>query len=218
MGPCSLDMLRSVAAVLEVRLDITGRWRGADGERLMSERHARMATGATSHLITVDWAVRPEVSFSIYGERGVIDLLAWHEESRTLLVVELKTAIVDVGELLGTFDRKRRLAATIARDLGWDAGMVAACLWLSDTRTNHRRLAEHEAILRAALPADGRTLQAWLRRPTGPIAALAFLPISPVPVTGQGARLSGKASQADSWPRARVASTAVARHRGSTVG
>lgn len=33
----------------------------------------------------------PEVSFSIYGQRGVIDILAWHAATRSLLVIELKT-------------------------------------------------------------------------------------------------------------------------------
>ena len=39
---------------------------------------------------------------------GVIDVLAWHEPTRSLLVIELKPAIADVNALLGTFDRKQR--------------------------------------------------------------------------------------------------------------
>ena len=53
------------------------------------------------------WMLAPEVSFSVYGERGVIDILAWHPGRRALLVIELKTDLVDMNELLGTFDRKR---------------------------------------------------------------------------------------------------------------
>ena len=49
------------------------------------------------------------MSFSIFGERGVIDVAAWNAEHRALLVIELKTDIVDVNELVGTFDRKVRL-------------------------------------------------------------------------------------------------------------
>ena len=48
------------------------------------------------------WVVRPEVSFSIYGERGVIDVLAWHPARRAILVIELKTELVDINELMGT--------------------------------------------------------------------------------------------------------------------
>jgi hypothetical protein len=40
------------------------------------------------------------VTFSIYGERGSIDLLAWHSETRTLLVVELKSELTSIEETL----------------------------------------------------------------------------------------------------------------------
>jgi hypothetical protein len=65
--------------------------------------------------------VVPEVSFSIFGERGVIDVLAWHAATRTILVIELKTVIADVNELIGNVDRKRRLAPRVAAERGWDA-------------------------------------------------------------------------------------------------
>ena len=55
-----------------------------------------------------EWIARPEVSFSIYGERGVIDLLAWHAATRSLLVVELKTELIDLQDLVSVLDRKRR--------------------------------------------------------------------------------------------------------------
>lgn len=122
------------------------------------------------------WVLVPEVSFSIYGERGVIDILAWHEATRTLPVIELKTELVDISETMGTLDRKRRNARAIARVRGWDPVSVATWLILRDTRTNRRRLAEHRRTLRAALPSDGRSIAGWLRRPSGAIAALSFLP------------------------------------------
>lgn len=121
------------------------------------------------------WLIAPEVTYSIYGERGVIDVVAWHAASRTLLVVELKTLLVDVNDLMGSMDRRRRLATRIARDRGWFPIAVGAWVAIADTSTNHRRLADHATVLRIAFPGDGRTLRGWLRRPTGPIAALSFL-------------------------------------------
>jgi hypothetical protein len=132
--------------------------------------------------------LRPEVSFSIWGERGVLDVLAWHVEQRALLVVELKTELIDIGELLATLDRKRRLAPLVAKDLGWLSDSASTCVLLPDHRTNHRRLAQHAAVLRAALPADGRGLRRWLAHPAGPIHALAFLPDSPATTTGNESR------------------------------
>jgi len=68
-----------------------------------SSRHAFLAESVVDALRrdSPEWQVFPEVSFSIWGERGVIDLLAWHPGRRALLVIELKTELVDVGELHG---------------------------------------------------------------------------------------------------------------------
>ena len=67
------------------------------------------------------WVAEPEVSFAIRGERGVIDILAWHPARQMLLVIELKTDIADINELVGTADRKRRLAVEVAIERGWIA-------------------------------------------------------------------------------------------------
>lgn len=170
----SLQTLRKVATGLGVQLDLTGRWRGGEGARLVAERHSVMSESVTRTLPRTGWEVRVEVSFSIYGERGVIDILAWHPATRTVLLIELKTEIVDVGELLATFGRKRRLLDQVARQQGWSP-LALACAVLVDDRTmNRTRVRDHHATLRAELPADGRTLAAWLRAPSGSIAALGF--------------------------------------------
>ena len=124
------------------------------------------------------WVSAPEVSFSVRGERGVIDLLARHPGSGALLVIELKTEIVDVQETIGTLDRKRRLAKLIARERGWTAAHVSAWLIVADSRSNRRRLARHRAVLRAAYPMDGRSIREWLATPDRPVAALTFLTAS----------------------------------------
>jgi hypothetical protein len=116
----------------------------------------------------------PEVSFAVYGERGVIDILAWHPGRHALLVIELKTDIVDVNELLGTLDRKRRLAATVAADRGWHAITVSCWLIVAGSRTNEARAAVHRATLRSALPETGPGMHRWLRDPVGSIAAYSF--------------------------------------------
>ena len=173
----TLRALRAVASALEIRVDLVPRWRGGDLERAVSARHARLAEAAIRWLGAFPgWAVRPEISFSIYGERGIIDLLAWHEDRRALLVIELKTEIVDVGETIGTLDRKARLATNVATDLGWAADRCSVCLIVADGRTNHRRLSAHAATFRSALPDDGRRLRGWLRTPVGRVQALTFLP------------------------------------------
>lgn len=125
-------------------------------------------------LAALGWLVVPELTFSVYGQRGSIDLLAFHPRYEALLIVELKTAIVDVQELLSTFDRKRRLAIRLAAQRGWKARHVGAWVIVTDGATTRRRVRQHEGLLRAALPFDGRRMRAWLREPSESVAGLAF--------------------------------------------
>jgi transcriptional regulator with XRE-family HTH domain len=187
----SLATVRRVAAVLDVRIDVAARWRGGELDRLLNRRHSALAESLTRLLTHHGWDVAPEVSFAIYGERGWIDLLAWHAATRTILVIEIKTAIVDVQEVIGVLDRKTRLARRIALERGWNGAAVATWLVVEDGSTNRRHVSRHGALLRAALPASGYAMRTWLRQPTGRIAALSFLSDS----TGCSARRRSGARQ-----------------------
>jgi transcriptional regulator with XRE-family HTH domain len=177
LSEVSFTTLMKVATALEIRIDVVARWRGGDLDRMLNSKHAALAEDVVAWLLAVDgWEIRPEVSFNIGGERGVVDLVAWHAATRTLLVIELKTELVDIGENLGTFDRKRRLAWRIAATVGWRPETVGVAFLIRDGRTNRRRFAQHELTIRAALPDDGRKLRGWLAAPAGPIAATTFVP------------------------------------------
>jgi HTH-type transcriptional regulator/antitoxin HipB len=171
----SLRVVRRVASALEIRLDLQARWRGGEPDRLLSHRHSRLGESFAAFLLTqCGWVVEPEVSFAAYGERGVVDLVAWHEATRHLLIIELKTEFVDINELLGTLNRKRRLAHAIAAERGWRPGLVSAWLVVEDMRTNRRHASEHRTLLRAVLPLDGRQLRPFLARPVAATFGLAF--------------------------------------------
>lgn len=171
-----LGTILSVARVLDIQVTLTARSRGADLERLVSSRHAGMHESVARWFAEElpDWILAPEVSFSIYGERGIIDILAWHPAHRALVIIELKTDIVDVNELVGRMDQRRRLAVRIAEDRGWDPLTISVWVIVANGRTNRARLAAHRTLLRSAFPMDGRSVRAWLRRPDRPIAALSL--------------------------------------------
>lgn len=174
----TLESIRAVAKALDVRMDLTPRWRAGDLDRLLNARHSRLhELVARSFRELPDWVTEPEVSFAVYRERGVIDILAWHPGRRMLLVIELKTDIADVNELVGTVDRKRRLAIQVAAERGWPVGKdTAVSVWVivAAGPTNRRRVQAHGAMLRAAFPSDGRSIAGWLRNPGRPIRALSF--------------------------------------------
>jgi transcriptional regulator with XRE-family HTH domain len=177
IGGVTVDTLEGVFAELGIRTNLQTWWDGAELDRLLAGRHSAMHDEIARMFEALpEWVIAPEVSFAIYGERGVIDILAWHAASRTLLVIELKTELVDVQETVGTLDRKRRLAAQVAAERGWKPAAVSVWLVIADGRTNERRVGAHHAMLRAAYPVDGRTVRRWLQAPSGTIAALSFLP------------------------------------------
>lgn len=129
----TLAMLRQVAAALEIRLELLPRGRGAVLDRLLSERHSALHESVAKALAHdfPEWVMASEVSFSIWGERGVIDLVLWHPEHRALLIIEFKTELVDVGDLLSTMDRRGRLAARIVKSRGWYPRVVSTWVVLA---------------------------------------------------------------------------------------
>jgi transcriptional regulator with XRE-family HTH domain len=171
----SLETLSRISSALDVRIELTARWRGGDTDRLLNRRHSLLAESFAVFMRTVvGWVAEPEVSFSIYGERGVIDQLAWHPATGHLLVIELKTEFVDVSELLGTLDRKVRLARTVAAQRGWSARRISVWVIVSATRTNRRHAAQHAVLLGSRLRLDGRQLRPFLRNPGEATSGLAF--------------------------------------------
>lgn len=172
----SIGTLLAVARVLEIQVTWSTRWKAGDLDRLVAGRHARLHEAVASWFTTTlpHWILAPEVSFSIFGERGVIDILAWHPGFRALLVIELKTDIVDVNQLIGSMDQRRRLAWQIARERGWDPLTVSTWVLVAGGRTNRARLSAHRTVLRNAFPIDGRVVTGWLRRPDRSIDALSI--------------------------------------------
>lgn len=122
------------------------------------------------------WDVRVEVSFNHYGDRGRVDVLAWHRASRTLGVVEIKSRMDNAEETLGRIDVKTRLARGIAAQFGWHAAHVVPMLVLAEGTTQRRHLAQRAALFRR-FGLRGRAAAAWMRRPqpARPIGVLLFL-------------------------------------------
>jgi transcriptional regulator with XRE-family HTH domain len=197
----TLGTLQKVGEALGIQVALVARWRGGEIDRLIDAGHAAMHEAMARRLGRLaGWLSVPEVSFAIYAERGVIDILAWHSATRSLLIIELKTILMNVSELIGVMDRRRRLAFQIAASRGWRPETVSVWVILAETMTNRRRFAEHKTVLRAAFPADGRAMREWLRSPGEAISALSFLSYD-----HEGDR---------TWSRTRVRHRAVPQRRG----
>jgi len=156
--------LRRIVDALGAQLLIDVQWQGAELDRLIDARHAALQEWFAGFLRHTGWDVRAELSFNLYGDRGRYDLLAFHRIAGALLVVEVKTSIGDMQDLLGRLDVKVRVAGRVAQEQGWRPTAVVPFLVLADSSTSRRHVRTHPALF-ARFASDRRVALAWLRRP-----------------------------------------------------
>lgn len=206
----SVQGIRRIGSALELRLGWDAGYRGAELSRLRDADHARLAEWLTKRLETSGWTVVPEASFNHYGDRGRIDLLAHHPATGTLVVIEIKTVIAEIQDLLGGLSTKARVAPSVARSLGWRAEQTVPFLVVAETTTNRRRLTTHGRLF-ARLAIRGKAAAAWIRRPEGAPSGLLLLVKLP-DHNGVGVRRAGRQRVRRSAARPSVA---VSHDRGS---
>lgn len=96
----TLRSVRAIAAAADAYMVSELRWRGGGLDRLLDEDHAGLVGVIVAELRGLGWRVEVEVSFSHFGERGSIDILALHPMTGALLVIEIKTQLASIEELL----------------------------------------------------------------------------------------------------------------------
>jgi len=176
-----------VCIALEISLDLRPSWRGFEGHRLLDADHAVTVNDLAAVLRSLGWEVVVEYTFNHYGDRGSVDILAWHSATRSLLVVEVKTRIVDVQELLSSIDRKARVVPQLIRtERGWISANVGRLLVVRGSRSVRSAISRHQAIFAATLRDQTRAARRWLRSPVGPLAGILFVADSRVAAAVHG--------------------------------
>ena len=184
----TVHRLERLLAALGARLSLRVLWMGEELDRILDRDHAAIVERMLKRLVDASWAAFPEVTFQIDGERGSIDILAWHATTATLLVIEVKSVVPDIQAMLAGLDRKARLAPTLARERGWRPASIARLLVLPDDRTARRRVDGFRATFVNALPARTTEVRRWLAAPAGTVAGVLFL--SDLPPTQPRHRVS----------------------------
>jgi DNA-binding Xre family transcriptional regulator len=184
-----LATLDRIAAALGAVVHVDIRYRGGEADRLVDRGHAALVEFVVGVLRRIGWEVVVEYSFNAFGERGSVDVLAWHAPTRTLLIVEVKSRFTDLQAMLLSLGRKLRLVPGIVReDLGWDAAAVGRIVVVSGTAQNRSVTAAHRSIFDASFPARAGDIRGWLRSPVGPIAGVWFVSTGAVPTPRQAGR------------------------------
>jgi transcriptional regulator with XRE-family HTH domain len=162
----SVRTTRAILGAVDLPLLWDIGWQRQEIDRLLDADHARLAADVASLLAGAGWLVRSEVSFNHYGDRGRIDLLAFHPQLRVLLVIEIKTAVIDAQDMLGRLDVKARVAGGVALSLGWTrAALVVPVLVILDGTTARRHVRSLDPLL-GRYTLRGHAALSWLRSPS----------------------------------------------------
>lgn len=172
----TIRTLRRIGTPLQIRLPFTPLWNGGEADRIRDRGHARLVDDVVATLRRYGWEAIVEFTFSHYGERGSIDIAAWHPETRSLLIFEVKTRIYDVQGLVAGIDRKARLAGLLLRiERGWIPLAVSRLVVVPELTANRSLIARHAALFNAAFPARSREARTWIRQPAGALSGIWFL-------------------------------------------
>ncbi len=172
----AVGALRRIFGVVDARVEVTPSWRGGAIDRLRDERHAALVAEVVLLLESLGWQTAVEATYSEFGERGSIDVLATEPEGRLALIVEVKSEITSLEATLRQLDPKVRLAAKIVGDrCGWRPASVSRLLVVEATMTNRRRVASLGTVLDRAFPIRSVEARRWLHRPRGTCSALLFV-------------------------------------------
>lgn len=142
----SLSILEKHAAVFGLRVDVRVVGRAGSLVRLGDEEHARIVETVAAWFREHGFRTETEASFSEWGERGRIDLLAFDPAAGALVIVEVKTQLLDLQDLFGSLNVKERLAATIAERRGWKVTRDVTVLAVAHTAANRAVVREHPSL------------------------------------------------------------------------
>ncbi len=175
-GPIDITTLRRISDALSMPPLVTLGWRGAEVAQLLDEAHAALVDRLVAILAVAGWECVIEYSFAHYGERGSVDILAWRAANCALLIVEVKTRIVDLQDLFSSLDRKRRLVPVlVAHERSWKPAHLGVVLAVPATSTMRNAIAGHAATFAASLPARTVAVRHWVGAPESDLRGIWFL-------------------------------------------
>lgn len=176
LGELPFDRTRRMFEAVGARARPAVWWNGAAADRLLDERHASLVERSVQAFARRQWETAVEVSFSDYGERGSIDILARRESARAVAVTEVKSDIGSLEETNRVLDMKERLSPKIVEArFGWRPTVVGRILIMPGTTSLRRIVERHAATMDAIYPARTSEIKAWLRAPTASIRGIWFM-------------------------------------------
>lgn len=159
----TLDVVAKVAAALDVEVD----WHirppvihaaGQTGDLV----HARCSAYVGRRLRAAGLLTVREVEIVHARSHGWVDLLAYDRDTRTLLLVEVKTRLDDLGALERQIGWYERSALDAARRLSWRPSRVVTWLVVLASAEADAGIRAHRSVLDQGFPVRAHEALRWL--------------------------------------------------------
>jgi transcriptional regulator with XRE-family HTH domain len=149
------------------------------GPRVRDAVHARCSAYVDRHLRALGWATAREVEIVHGRSHGWIDLLAFDQRTRTLLIIEIKTRLDDLGALERQLGWYERMAWQSARRLGWRPTRVVSIILALASDEVERVVRSHRDLIRVAFAMRAPQIADLLAWPQEELSGRGFALIDP---------------------------------------
>lgn len=176
----SLDMAQRIAEALGLDLQWSIRpptFPG--GPRVKDEVHARCSAYVDRRLRAAGWSTAREIEVVHGRSHGWIDVLAFDQRTGTLLIIEIKTRLDDLGALERQLGWYERMAWQSARRLGWWPHRMVACVLALASDEVELVVRSHRDVFRLAFPSRFAQIARSVREPDLAVAGRGFALIDP---------------------------------------
>ena len=120
--------------------------------------HARCSAYVERRLQGIGWRTAREVEIVQSRSHGWIDLLAFDPASGTMLVIEIKTRLDDLGSIERQLGWYERSAFGVAHRLGWRPRRVIGWLIILASDEVDRAITQNRDLLARSFPARARSM------------------------------------------------------------
>lgn len=183
----SLELVERIAAALGIELEFVARPPLViGGGRQRDLVHARCSGHVDRRLRGAGWLTAREVEVVHGRSHGWIDLLALDPTSGTLLIIEIKTRLDDLGAIERQLGWYERTAFDVARSLGWRPRRVVSWLLVLASDEVESSLRANRELLARSFPNRAREMAGLLAQ-------------GDIPVRGRGLALIDPASKRRTW-------------------
>lgn len=149
------------------------------GPHLSDEVHARCSAYVDRRIGVLGWTTAREVEVIHGRSHGWVDLLAFNARTGTLLIIEIKTRIEDLGGLERQLGWYERMAWQAARRLGWRPTRIVSIVLALASEEVERVVRSHREWLGLAFPMRAPQITELMARPESTIAVRGFALIDP---------------------------------------